>query len=409
MTPNYNRRPQTRTFEPAWFLTQLTNGLSEPSLSRRWVTLNTFQVSFLKSQHMESDRNYLATLSRLCQRPDGNYADSSDVAEALRKLMAFNQLFWAVKQNGEKVNDRDILEYKGNMLVKSLDEDVYLLTMREVAKFVAWYFRKAVPPEIMKATQEVAEAADTGSIMIDLSDSDLAENQAQRLPIVLIVDNSTPMEPDIKAVTDGISDIFELIRGNKGMQRGAEICLVTTATDGKAQLLADFTTAGACERRLVENTALLAGKGPSHLDDAIDLALDALARFKKGMDGVGQHVLTPWVGIFSCGRWLRSATVNTRLDECIERLRAMNRKEVHDISLHVVAVNRKALSDDRQKANLQSLGCEIHCGTDMRTLFNEVFMSVKRVRESSFPDSEGGGDDGRPAIEGVQLKNSGSI
>ncbi len=330
MTPAYQSdKRQAKPFSAGVYLTELKRSLSAEHILQRYLTINKF-LYHIRELRTDEDKNDFQALNKHIRQKGIPYGRTEVLFSAFKTIISFHKLRVAAKSEDRRLVDDDVT-------AAGFDEETYLRTMREVAIYLAWKEDLTVPEEISSACEHFEDDDIDIDEISRVTISDMADNQSERSPIIFIIDTSMPMSRYLGAVSDGFNELFDLIDRTPQLRRGAEVCVITTG--GGAELLVDFTSAENAHRKVFSHE--FNGHGPSHMDEAIDMALKSLDRYVDQLKQARQAFTAPWVIFFTGGRWLRNGKVNKDLDDKLAVLAHKCDPDIHDLEVHTVIPSPK--------------------------------------------------------------------
>lgn len=371
-TPQQKFTRQEIPFSAGVFLTELKRSLTAPYLCQKYLVLNKF-LYHIRTLRTDNDVKDFPALNRHIRQKGIPYGRSEHLFTAFKTILKFQSLKSIAKKEDRRLTDDEVIE-------AGLDEKTYLRAMREIALYLAWKEDLIVPDDILEATKNDEDDDIDLDEIARVSLSDMADNHSQRSPIIFIVDTSMPMCPYLDAVSDGFNELFDLINKTRELRRGAEVCVITTG--GGAKVLVDFTDAESAHRKIFG--LKLNGHGPSHMADAIALAMNCLERYKEQLKEARQAFTVPWVIVFSGGRWLRNGKINTDLDAQIASLAAKCAPDVHDLEVHTIIPSPEIADNETLMANINSLPGWKYKPDGLKSIFSDIFKSI-RISRSEAP------------------------
>ena len=374
-TPPRKYPRQEMPFSAGVFLTELKRNLTAPYLCQKYLVLNKF-LYHIRSLRTESDLKDFPALNRHIRQKGIPYDRNEHLFTAFKTILKFQALKSLAKKEDRRLIDSDLLEAE-------LDEKTYLRAMREVARYLAWKEDLIVPDEILEATKDCEDDDIDLDEIASVSLSDMADNHSQRSPIVFIVDTSMAMRQYLDTVSDGFNELFELINKTRELRRGAEVRVITTG--GGAKVLVDFADVESAHRKIFGQK--LEPYGPSHMGDALTLAMDCLDKYRDKLRAARQGSTVPWIIVFTGGRWLRNDKVNTHLDEQLDTLARKCDPDVHDFEVHTIIPSPEIAKDEALMENINRIPGWKYKPDDLNRIFSDIFRSI-RISRSEAPAND---------------------
>lgn len=373
MTPAYQSdKRQAKPFSAGVYLTELKRSLSAEHILQRYLTINKF-LYHIRELRTDEDKNDFQALNKHIRQKGIPYGRTEVLFSAFKTIISFHKLRVAAKSEDRRLVDDDVT-------AAGFDEETYLRTMREVAIYLAWKEDLTIPEEISSACEHFEDDDIDIDEISRVTISDMADNQSERSPIIFIIDTSMPMSRYLGAVSDGFNELFDLIDRTPQLRRGAEVCVITTGCG--AELLVDFTSAENAHRKVFSHE--FNGHGPSHMDEAIDMALKCLDRYVDQLKQARQAFTAPWVIFFTGGRWLRNGKVNKDLDDKLAVLAHKCDPDIHDLEVHTVIPSPEITENETLMANINSLpGWKYNKADGLASIFRDIFKSIKIMRSEA--------------------------
>lgn len=374
------RTPQRKQipFSAGVFLIELKNTLEAQYLCQKFLVINKF-LYHIRTLRTDDDNKDFPALNRHIREKGVPYGRTEDLFTAFKTILKFQALKSIAKKEDRRLTDEEII-------AEGLDEETYLRAMREIALYLAWKENLSVPEEILKATEEFAEDIDDGPSIDEIASvtlGSMADNHSQRSPIVFIVDTSMAMRQYLDTVSDGFNELFELINKTRELRRGAEVCVITTG--GGAKVLVDFADVESAHRKIFGQK--LEPYGPSHMGDALTLAMDCLDKYRDKLRAARQGSTVPWIIVFTGGRWLRNDKVNTHLDEQLDTLARKCDPDVHDFEVHTIIPSPEIANDEVLMENINRIPGWKYKPDDLNRIFSDIFRSI-RISRSEAPAND---------------------
>lgn len=383
MTPprNYNSNKgftPFNVFNPATFVNELEDRVQQNRSGRLvsyFLHLERF-FSYVREFRTDDEDSEIPALSRLITEKGEKYGWKEQLISAFKGLVDFHYLKRTIKTK----ENRNLID--SDLATKSLDDEVYLGYVLQIARFLAWRYDLNMPQAIFDTCKMIE--MDTISIDdIAAATSDLlAENNAERYPIIFVVDTSIPMKAYLDDVSSSLIEMFGLILDTPALKKGAEIAVITTTSrpEGKASLLFDFTDVSTAEKEIFGYK--FEAYGPSHMEEAINLTTETIDSFCRRMRAERQSFAVPWIVLISGGKWVRTSSLNTGLDALIAFLHEHS-SNVHDFDVHTVSpLPLEKLTADA-RANIESLPGEKYSSTNVKGIFRDIFKSIKILHSSA--------------------------
>lgn len=378
---NFSQRPgnqpEYKPFSSAVFLTELERKIDTDKLVSKFILLEKFfyHLRNLRTLRYQDAASEIAVLSSELKSKGTYFGWKEQLISALKYLLTFHGLKVRIKnEENRNLLDEDLTD-------NGLTNDGFVNAAFQIARYLAWKEDLQLPQGIIDAYSEASKPGISTDEISRVTLDMLAENNAQRSPIIFIVDTSFPMSSYLDEVSDSLNEMFDLINDTPVLRKGAEIAIVTTTSrpQGHASLLFDFTDIESAQSKVfgLEFDAF----GPAHIDEAIEIAIDALDRYPERLKQERQTFTAPWIVLISAGKWIRTSSLNTRLDDCIATLKERSNKQSgHDFELHTISPREVSKLPADMQANIMALPGEKYTQGSVKGVFRDIFKSIKIAR-----------------------------
>lgn len=129
-----------------------------------------------------------------------------------------------------------------------------------------------------------------------LESSDLADNPATRVPVILCLDTSGSMDGSpINELNSGVQLFYDAIRDDEIALYAADIGIVTF--NDTATCISDF--AGIADKSFAPT---LSASGMTYMGEAVNMALDMVERRKQEYKSNGIEYFQPWLVLMTDGK-----------------------------------------------------------------------------------------------------------